>query len=105
MSAESSMYLDALALLRSSVNQDIVDLKAQVHVLQARISALESQVADIEPMVEARASRTEKLVMMLQLEISRFHKAFDVHEEKETAHQTKIESMLEILMAQTGVGT
>ena len=89
---------DTLDLLKHQLRTDIVDLKEQVSILQARLAALEAQVAHIEPMVEARASRTEKLVLMLQLELARFHKSFDAHEAKETTHQSRVEKALEMLL-------
>jgi len=95
---EAEVSAEPLEQLKRQLRSDLLDLKDQISVLQARLAALETQVACIEPMVEARSSRTEKLVLMLQLELARFHKAFDGHEDRENIHQTKVEKALETLL-------
>jgi hypothetical protein len=103
MAADTVMGAE-LDLVKQQLQTDIFDLKEQISIFQARLAALEAQVAHIEPMVEARSSRTEKLVLMLQLELQRFHKAFDVHETKEGTHQEKVEKALDVLLERSGAG-
>jgi len=85
--------------LRKKLYEDLSSMKEQIAVLQARSSALEAQLARIEPMVEARNSRTEKMVLELQLDINKLHKSFGAHELRESTHQSKIEEMLTILVS------
>lgn len=89
---------DDLQELRAKFHADLVALREQISILQARAAALESQLARIEPMVEARASRTEKLVMELQIELSKVTRFLGDHDKKEAATYGEIKKMLETLL-------
>ena len=92
---------DDLSSMRHQLLGDLGAMKEQIAVLQARASALEAQLARIEPMLEARSSRTEKLVMELQVELHKFSKQFTVHQNEEVVNQKNIESKLDILLERT----
>jgi hypothetical protein len=92
---------DDLAGLKQAMQSELMGIKEQIAVLQARASATEAQIARIEPMVEARNSRTEKLVMELQVELRRHTKQFDTHQAEEILNQKNIESKLDILLERT----
>jgi ABC-type enterochelin transport system substrate-binding protein len=87
-----------LTELRRKCLEDIAALREQILILQARATAMEGQLARIEPMVEARASRTEKLVMELQIEMNKLTKAISGKEKTETTQYSKIETMLKTLI-------
>jgi len=89
---------DDLQDLKHKFQSDLVALREQISILQARAAALESQLARIEPMVEARASRTEKLVMELQVEMHKLTKTLEGKESKEKDHFKSIEGMLKTLL-------
>jgi predicted nucleic acid-binding Zn-ribbon protein len=89
---------DDLNDLRRKFQEDIAALHEQIGILQARAAALEGQLARIEPMVEARASKTEKLVMELQVEMRKLTKALDAKEAVEVGKFTNIEGMLKTLL-------
>jgi len=95
---------DDLAELKQKFQGDLIALREQISILQARAAALESQLARIEPMVEARASRTEKLVMELQVEFQKLSRFMTQQEKKETDQYTSIESMLKTILANTEGG-
>lgn len=89
---------DDLTEMKHKFQSDLVVLREQISLLQARAAALEAQIARIEPMVEARASRTEKLVMELQVEMHKLTKSLDGKEAKERDHFKSIENMLKTLL-------
>ena len=82
---------------------ELTALKQQIAAMQQRVSVLEEQVSKIEPSMEARASRTEKLVMDVQIELHKFLKHFTGHQAQESAHQTNVEAMLKMLLERTEV--
>jgi len=90
--------------LKQKFQSDLVALREQISILQARAAALESQLARIEPMVEARASRTEALVMSMQVELNKLTKAIAVKEKTETDQFGKIEGMLKVILERTEGG-
>lgn len=87
--------------LQKKFQADLLDLRQQIGVLQARAAALEMQIARIEPMVEARANRTEKLVMELQVEMCKLTKTIAGKEAKELGQYAAIESALKTLLERT----
>ena len=89
---------DDLTELRQKFQGDLIALREQISILQARASAMEFQLARIEPMVEARASRTERLVMELQIEMQKLSRFMTAQEEKENASYAEIKSMLQTLI-------
>jgi predicted nucleic acid-binding Zn-ribbon protein len=89
---------DDLAGLKNQFHNDIEGLQEQIRVLQARAAALEGQLARIEPMVEARSSKTEKLVMELQIDMRRLTKTLEKRDEVEGDKLVRIESMLKTLL-------
>lgn len=89
---------DDLTELKHKFQADLVVLREQISLLQARAAALEAQIARIEPMVEARASRTEKLVMELQVEMHKLTKMMEGKEKKEVDHYSEIKTMLQTLL-------
>jgi uncharacterized protein YfcZ (UPF0381/DUF406 family) len=89
---------DDLDALRHKFQSDLVTLREQISLLQSRAAALEAQIAKIEPMVEARASRTEKLVMELQVEFQKMNRVLVNREKVETDKFSNIESMLRTLV-------
>lgn len=90
--------------LKQKFQSDLVALREQISILQARAAALESQLARIEPMVEARASRTEALVMSMQVELNKLTKAIAGKEKVETDQFGKIEGMLKVILERTEGG-
>lgn len=84
--------------IRNTFQTELDGMHKQINLLQARASALEAQLAKIEPMVEARASRTEKLVAELQLEMHRMTKALSSKEKMEGAALGEIKGMLKTLL-------
>jgi len=96
---------DDLQELKLKFQNDLVSLREQISILQARAAALESQLARIEPMVEARASRTEALVMSMQVELNKLTKAIAVKEKTETDQFGKIEGMLKVILERTEGGS
>jgi predicted nucleic acid-binding Zn-ribbon protein len=80
---------------------ELAALKQQIAAMQQRVSMLEEQVSKIEPSMEARASRTEKLVMDVQIELHKFLKNFTGHQAQESTHQANVEAMLKILLERT----
>ena len=84
--------------VRRQFQEKLAELHEQIGILQARASALEGQLARIEPMVEARASKTEKLVMELQVEMRKLTKALDAKEKTEVDKFSNIETMLKTLL-------
>lgn len=89
---------DDLEELRHKFQADLVTLREQISLLQSRAAALEAQIAKIEPMVEARASRTEKLVMELQIELSKVTRFLGEHDKKEATTYSEIKTMLKTLL-------
>lgn len=94
-----------LAELKQKFQGDLIALREQISILQARAAALESQLARIEPMVEARASRTEKLVMELQVEFQKLSRFMTQQEKKETDQYASIEKMLQVILERTEGGS
>lgn len=84
--------------IRTLFQTELEGLNKQITLLQARATALEAQFAKIEPMVEARASRTEKLVAELQLEMHKMTKAFASKEKVEATTLGEIKGMLKTLL-------
>ena len=89
---------DDLVDFKQKFQGDLIALREQISILQARAAALEAQLARIEPMVEARSSRTERLVMELQIEIQKLARFITVQEEKENTSYAEIKSMLQTLI-------
>lgn len=89
---------DDLTEMKHKFQSDLVVLREQISLLQARAAALEAQIARIEPMVEARASRTEKLVMELQVEMHKLTKSIEGKDKKEIDHYSDIKKMLQTLL-------
>lgn len=96
--AASQVTRQELETLRQGFHEELTGLKEQIRLLQARASALDAQLARIEPMVEARASRTEKLVYELQGEISKLTKAVSHKHEGTTVQYSEIQGMLKTLL-------
>lgn len=90
--------------MREKFQTDLVFVREQISVLQARAAAMEAQLARIEPMVEARASRTEVVVMKMQVELGQLTKAFAGQAQKGTDQFSSIESMLKTLLERTENG-
>jgi len=90
--------------LKAKFQCDLVALREQISILQARAAAMEAQLARIEPMVEARASRTEKLVMELQVDVHKLTKIIEGREVKVKDQYASIEVMLKTLLERTEGG-
>lgn len=89
---------DDLNDLKRKFQEDIASVHEQIGILQARAAALEGQLARIEPMVEARASKTEKLVMELQIEMRKMNKTLEGKNQAEESKLSNIEAMLKTLI-------
>jgi hypothetical protein len=87
-----------LELMRNKFHSDLVHLREQISLLQSRAAALEAQIAKIEPMVEARASRTEKLVLEMQIEMRKVTRFLSEHDKKEASTYSEIKGMLQTLL-------
>jgi predicted nucleic acid-binding Zn-ribbon protein len=87
--------------MRQKFQKELLELREQLSVLQAKLSEVEAQVAHFEPMVEARAARTDRIVLELQVEFRRWQKEMSAHESVEVSHhssvQTKLDKILEAL--------
>lgn len=86
-----------LEALRSKFQDDLDALNQQISLLQLKATALEAQLNSIEPKMEARASRTERLVGELQIEIVKMMKAIAAKEkEKETVERATLTAVQEM---------
>ena len=90
--------------LREKFQGDLFALREQICILQVRATSMEAQLARIEPMVEARASRTEKLVMELQVDMHKLTKIVEGKEANTKDQYGTIESMLKIILERTEGG-
>lgn len=101
----SPVSQEELEALRLEFQSELDALRAQIGLLEARATALEAQIAKIEPMVEARLSRTEVLVLKLQGEISTLTKtmvAKDKTEQATVAALGEIKGLLQTLVQKSG---
>ena len=96
---------DDLSEVKARFQSDLVGLREQISILQARAAAVESQIARIEPMVEARASRTEKIVMELQVEMHKLTKTLEGKDTKAKDQYANIEKMLQTILERTEGGS
>jgi predicted nucleic acid-binding Zn-ribbon protein len=96
---------DDLSEVKARFQSDLVGLREQISILQARAAAVESQIARIEPMVEARASRTEKIVMELQVEMHKLTKTLEGKDTKAKDQYANIEKMLHTILERTEGGS
>jgi hypothetical protein len=84
--------------LRRQFEVELLSMKEQITSLVARAIAMEAQLALIEPRVEARSSRTERLVMELQGELSRFSKMFQTRQSIDVEHQKQVAAKLDLVL-------
>jgi hypothetical protein len=89
---------DDFTELKYRLSADLVLLREQFALLQVRVAAMEAQLTHIEPMVEVRARRTEKLVMDLQVELQQLTKSFNSREASERDRLKNIERLLQVLV-------
>jgi small-conductance mechanosensitive channel len=92
---------DDLENISKKFHDELEDLREQIGLLQSRAEALEAQIAKIEPLVEARASKTEKLVHEMQIELRKVTKFLGDHDKKEAATYSEIKTMLQTLLERT----
>lgn len=88
---------EQLETLRVKFQDELDALNQQIVLLQVKATALEAQLNSIEPKIEARASRTEKLVAELQIEIIRMMKAQTSKEKSEGATLTELKEIKAML--------
>lgn len=83
-----------LSVSENPLAPEVSYLKQQLAEALARLGALETKVAHIEPLVEARAVRTERIVLETQAEFRRWQKQFTTHEDAEMGFHRRVEGML-----------
>ena len=83
--AQTPASQEQLEALRERFQNELDALNQQIYLIQAKATALEAQLNSIEPKIEARASRTEKLVAELQIDIQKMTKAFNAQGRLESA--------------------
>lgn len=84
--------------LRRQFETELLNMKEQITALVARAAAMEAQLSLIEPRVEARSSRTERLVMELQGELSKFSKMFQTRQSIDVEHQKQVAAKLDLVL-------
>jgi Skp family chaperone for outer membrane proteins len=84
--------------LHSQVQHEFTEIREQLALMQARLAAFEAQMAHVEPMIEARAARTDRIALELQMEFRRWQKQFHVHEELEQSSQKSVQDRLDKIL-------
>ncbi len=92
---------EQVAAVAKTLQAELTLLRGQISILQSRAAAVDAQLAHIEPMIEARASRTERLVMELQIEMQKLSRSLSSKEKTETVNYAEIKSMLTVLIERT----
>lgn len=92
---------EQVAAVAKTLHAELTLLRGQISILQSRAAAVDAQLAHIEPMIEARASRTERLVMELQIEMQKLSRSLSSKEKTETVNYAEIKSMLATLLERT----